>query len=155
MPVRSRILGRRPTLIAASLTLAALLVACAPALTAAEVRPQMLSYLAAWNSGDYDKWTENWSTELLASTSREEWTASRDQAYRLTGRFVSIDELSSAPEGEGFTRWTALCTFEEVQLVFAITMPTTGGEVVAVYLDAYQPSPSPGTSQEASPSASP
>ena len=116
----------------------------------------MIAYLYAWNEGDYAGWTADWSDEMLALSDETSWQEARTQALPLTGKFETIGELTSEEFSNGFTKWTAVCDFEQVQIVFAIVLPNSGGNVQGLYMDPYVPeSGSPGPSTSPGPSASP
>ncbi len=121
----------------------------------------MIAYLYAWNAGDYAGWTAEWSDEMLALSDETSWTESRALALPLTGKFETIGELTSETFSNGFTKWTAICDFEQVQIAFAIVLPNEGGKVQGLYMDPYvpesgspDPSTSPGSSAPASPGSS-
>jgi hypothetical protein len=115
----------------------------------------MIAYLYAWNEGDYAGWTADWSDEMLALSDETSWQEARTQALPLTGKFETIGELTSEEFSNGFTKWTAICDFEQVQIVFAIVLPNAGGNVQGLYMDPYVPeSGSPAPSAPASASAS-
>lgn len=149
----------RLPLLGLGLALALGLAACVPPIGAGEVRPKMIAYLYAWNAGDYAGWTADWSEAMLALSDEASWQEAREDALPLTGKFVSIGELTGEEFSNGFTKWSAICEFEEVQIVFAIVLPNEGGKVQGLYMDPYVPdasgSPPPVGSPGASPPASP
>lgn len=70
--------------------------------------------LEAFNTGDYDAWSSDWSDTMKGAIDEGAFVQFRDQFHAALGDYVSIAGATGAPgENPGFYRWTFDVVFEK------------------------------------------
>lgn len=112
-------------LIGLSLALA-VLAACSSPATASPVsetaaREMAEHMLAAYNAGDYDAWSRDWSQQMKDAIGAEAFASFRDQTMQVAGPFEAIESVESRPgNNPGVWRWEFTAQFETGTYVFMI-----------------------------------
>jgi hypothetical protein len=94
-----------------------------PGVTEDEARSMAESMLEAYNSGDYDVWSRDWSDAMKAAIDRETFESFREQTLPVTGSFVEITsvELKPGEQDPDVARFEFRTTFErDDEVVFMI-----------------------------------
>jgi hypothetical protein len=86
--------------------------------------------LTAFNAGDYNSYTRDWSDTMKAAIKEKDFLAVRAQISDQVGRFVEITELKLVPgQNPGIVRWVATARFERSPAVFWIAFPADGTKI--------------------------
>jgi Protein of unknown function (DUF3887) len=106
--------------------LGVILSACATATPSAPVseddaRAMAEDMLAAYNDGDYERWSEDWSQEMKDAIGPDAFQAFRDETMAGAGAFEQIDSVESRPgNNPGVTRFEFVTQFENGPMAFMI-----------------------------------
>lgn len=77
--------------------------------------------LAAYNAGDYEAWSRDWSQQMKDGIGEEAFASFRDQAMQIAGSFEAIESVESRPgDNPGVWRWEFTARFENGTYVFMI-----------------------------------
>lgn len=113
--------------IAMMLALAIAVAACATSavnspVTEAEARRMAESMLAAYNDGDYARWSADWSQQMKDAIGEEAFSSFRDQAMTIAGRFEQINGVEMRPSETraDAVRWEFATEFDNGAFTFLI-----------------------------------
>lgn len=125
--------------IASLLALLSFLAAgCGPASPAAisddEVIAVTTNILTAMDAGDYTAFTSDFSDEMLAAFTEEQFTQLRDLILSASGNFVSADELSISNK-QGFAIYRIICKYDLEDVVVTIVFKIDGTQVEGLFFD--------------------
>ena len=77
--------------------------------------------LAAYNSGDYESWSRDWSQTMKRAISEDAFEAFRTETIAQTGEFEEIVSITSRPgDNPGVTRWESRARFENGEWILMI-----------------------------------
>ena len=103
-----------------------LLSACGTAapsspVTEDEARDMAENMLAAYNDGDYEAWSRDWSDAMKSAIGADAFQSFRDGTMASAGAFERIESVESRPgNNPGVTRWEFVTQFENGPMVFMI-----------------------------------
>lgn len=109
-----------------ALVLAVAIAACSSTssgspVTEDEARAMAEHMLAAYNDGDYQAWSRDWSEAMKDAIGEEAFLAFRDQTLAAGGEFRSIEAVEMRPgNNPGVTRWEFVTEFANGQYDFMI-----------------------------------
>lgn len=105
-------------------------------LTEAEATAMLEGALHAWNSGDYEQWSRDWSRAMKRGIPADAFTAFREERHAATGDFVRIRgvQLRSGVM-PGVVRWVADAEFERADVEFAFSFKEDGRLVEGAFMN--------------------
>jgi hypothetical protein len=119
-------------------TLSLLAAACGPAKPAAFTNEEVLvltaSTLGAMDAGDYEAFTNGFSSEMISTFSEDKFTELRDLLQATSGNFISTGELTLTNK-QGFAIYRILCTYELEDVVVTIVFKVDGTQVEGLFFD--------------------
>jgi len=127
-------------LVGASLVLSVLAACSSPAAASPVSEPaarEMAEHmLAAYNAGDYEAWSRDWSQQMKDAIGAEAFTGFRDQTMQVAGPFEAIESVKSRPgNNPGVWRWEFTARFENGTYVFMIAFNEGGPMIEGVNLE--------------------
>ncbi|MBI4732352.1 MAG: DUF3887 domain-containing protein [Chloroflexi bacterium] len=111
---------------------------CGPASPAAisddEVIAVTTNILTAMDAGDYTAFTSDFSDEMLAAFTEEQFSQLRDLIFSASGNFVSANELSISNK-QGFAIYRIICKYDLEDVVVTIVFKIDGIQVEGLFFD--------------------
>jgi hypothetical protein len=115
-----------------------ILSACAapqPAgLTDEQVSALTENALTALNEGDYARFTQDFSGEMLAAIPEEQFVQLRDMVQASSGDFISIGKPTMT-NAQGYAVYRFPCQFDLEEVTVTITFKINGDKVEGLFFD--------------------
>jgi hypothetical protein len=104
------------------------------ALTDEEVTAVTQNVLTALDANDYAAFTRDYSPDMLAAYSEEQFTQLRDLLQSASGKFVSTGKLSLS-NNQGYAVYRIICIYEQEDVVVTIVFKVDGKQVEGLFFD--------------------
>jgi len=91
--------------------------------------------LEAFNAGDYDGWSRDWSEAMKEAIDADAFTAWRAAAMEQLGRYVSLGAATRTSRSPGTYRWTFTVRFEKGEAPFGFAFAGEGQQVEGVFAE--------------------
>jgi hypothetical protein len=101
-----------------------------------EATAMVVDALAAFNAGDYDGFSADWSPAMKQAIPADGFLAFRDDLIGQRGSFVSLGEGEMGPaRTAGNTRYTFTASFERGPVSVAVVIPNDSELIEGVFME--------------------
>jgi hypothetical protein len=104
------------------------------ALTDDEVLAIAQNALTALDTNDYNAFTRDYSPNMLAAYSEEQFSQLRDLLQPASGKFVSTGKLSLS-NNQGYAVYRIICKYEQEDVVVTVTFKIDGKRIEGFFFD--------------------
>jgi hypothetical protein len=91
--------------------------------------------LEAFNAGDYDGWSRDWSNAMKEAIGVDAFLAWRAAAMEQLGRYVSLGAATRTSRTPGTYRWTFTVRFEKGEAPLGFAFAGDGQQVEGVFAE--------------------
>jgi hypothetical protein len=104
------------------------------ALTNDEVLAMTQNVLKALDVNDYTAFTHDYSPDMLAAYSEEQFTQLRDLLQSASGKYVSTGKVSLS-NNQGYAVYRIICKYEREDVVVTLVFKVDGEQIEGLFFD--------------------